>query len=189
LLGATDSAAAAEDLPENKAAQDGVTALTPAQEMEELLQRSMFQTPAESLEALAALVVREIVPDEARIIAALADGHAYPLVHIEARDRTRASRRVLSNASSVGRAAGVALPARTPTYLHHLFGLGLIDECPEDKTLRDDYSILTTDDAVRKAVAEADADGRARLVNRTVRLSALGQSLWTVWRPEHHPQP
>jgi hypothetical protein len=152
--------------------------------MDDLLQRSMFQTPAESLKALADLVVREIVPDEARIIAALADGHAYPLTHVEVRDRSRETRRVFANASSVGRAAGVALPASTPMYLRHLFGLGLIDEGPEDKSLRDMYAILETDDAVRKALAAAEQDGRARLVRRTVRLSTLGSTLWAVWRPD-----
>lgn len=184
LLEPTSNGAGPEPLPAPHADPGPADAARPAQAMDDLLQRSMFQTPAESLEALAALVVREIVPDEARIIAALADGHAYPLMHVEIRDRSRATRRVFANASSVGRAAGVALPASTPTYLHHLLGLGLVEEGPEDPELRDEYSILSTDAAVRQALTDAEASGRSqRLVKRTVRMSQLGTTLWAVWRP------
>jgi hypothetical protein len=156
-----------------------------AERMNELLQTSMFQTPAESLEKLAGRIAELIVPDEARIVAALADGDAYPLIHVVAGGRSRSLRRVLANASSVGRAAGVALPAQTPAYLGHLFALGLIEEGPEDRALVDDYSILSTDETVRNALDAAVAAGlkTQRLVKRTVHLSPLGHRLWAVWRP------
>jgi hypothetical protein len=186
LLGQLDGRARGDtDVAPEAEADADTQPKTAATLMNQLLERSMFQTPAESLEILASRVVEEIVPDEARIVAALADGHSYPLLHVEAGARSRAMRRVLSNASSVGRAAGVALPGDTPAYLSHLFALGLIEEGPQDAAMTDEYSILSTDDTVRRALEEAREAGLKshRLMKRTVQLSPLGRRLWAVWRP------
>jgi hypothetical protein len=85
--------------------------------MERMLRRSMDQTPSESQRSLFEHLVRELVPDEAPILAALADGSTYPLLDVAAAPRGKAIRVVLRNASSVGRAAGVAAPSLVPTYV------------------------------------------------------------------------
>jgi hypothetical protein len=84
--------------------------------MRALLTRSLHTTPAESRRALHELLVSELVPDEARILSALSDGSTYPLVHIAEPGVGNTQQRVLENASSVGRAAGVALPDRVHVY-------------------------------------------------------------------------
>src|SRR5262249_46209704 len=92
--------------------------------MDSLLKRSIDPTPAESLAALHRALLAELVPDEARILAALSDGSSYPMVHVAEATIGSNQRRVLQNASSVGRAAGVALPNQTPVYVSHLRRLG-----------------------------------------------------------------
>ena len=62
-------------------------------------------------------------------------------------------RRVLENASSVGRAAGVALPEYVHLYVSHLRRLGLVEPGPEDQSLKDEYDILLTEPKLRATIA------------------------------------
>ena len=78
---------------------------TLAEAMERMLRRSMDQTSADSRHALFARILHDLVPDEARIMSALADGSTYPLIEVAGAQRGRALQRVLKNASSVGRRA------------------------------------------------------------------------------------
>lgn len=162
------------------ATENVVASMSPGRWLEQLLRRSMDQTPAESLWSLADLVVHSIVPDEARILSALSDGSTYPLVHLETGRLDTA--RVLANASAVGRAAGVALPDNTPSYVTRLLQLGLVEVGPEDSALREEYEILMTDATVRNALGAVDV--RVRAVRRTVRMSALGAEIWRLCRAE-----
>lgn len=81
--------------------------------MAELLMRSVEQTTQRAREYLHLALLRQLLPDEARILAALADGSVYPLVHVDCRTGVTATRRLLSNASSVGRAPP-GWPCRPP---------------------------------------------------------------------------
>ncbi|MDX6564306.1 MAG: hypothetical protein QOD65_4120 [Gaiellales bacterium] len=155
---------------------------TPAERLDQLLRRSMDQTPDESHGSLVEVVLGAIVPDEARIISALSDGSAYPLVHVNAGGVGRAPRRILSNASNIGRRAGVALPDRVPAYVTHLLSLGLIEIGPEDPSIHDEYEILLTDATVRRARDRA-GDQRVRFAKHTVRISDLGKEFWRTCRP------
>lgn len=156
---------------------------TPAERLERLLRRSMDQTPNESHSSLVDVVLNALVPDEARILSALSDGSEYPLVHVNAGGVGRPGRRLLANASSVGRAAGVALPDRVPAYISHLEQLGLIEVGPPDEALHDEYEILTTDATVRRARDRADG-GRIRFDRHVVRISELGREFWRTCRPD-----
>jgi hypothetical protein len=143
------------------------------------LRRSIDDTPAESRRALHEALVRELVPDEARILAAVADGSAYPMVHVAEPGIGSFQKRVLENASSVGRAAGVALPARTHIYVSHLRRLGLLQSGPEDESLRDEYDILLTEPTVRRVLEAINRGPRhARVIRRTIVVSELGRELW-----------
>lgn len=84
--------------------------------MAELLERSVTDSRAESEEYFFATILRQTVPDEARIVAALADGSSQAVVDVE----TRGGRTVLANASSLGRTAGVVLPGNVPVHLGRL---------------------------------------------------------------------
>lgn len=141
---------------------------TASEQLDRLLRRSMHQTPEESNAALVDVVLQALVPDEARILSALSDGSTYPLVHVTSRGE-----QVLANASSVGRAAGVAIPDRVPSYISHLLAMGLVEVGPEDRSIDDEYEILLTDQTVRRVHRD-----KVRYVRRTLQISDLGRDFW-----------
>ena len=176
------------------APQDGstprsdVSGSTVEEKMTELLTRSMHDTPSDSRRTLHEVLVGELVPDEARILSALSDGSSYPLVHIAAPGVASSQKLVLENASSVGRAAGVALPDRVQVYVSHLRRLGLVEAGPEDHSLKDEYDILLTEPNVRAMIASIGKGPRgARIIRRTVRMSDLGRELWEAARRPQDP--
>lgn len=152
------------------AARDGLT---------QLLDRAVHESTDQSRQALFDAIVGALVPDEARILAALADGHRYALIHVA----EPGGRRVLENASSVGRAAGVALIDRVPLYVTRLLGMDLIVEGPGDNALKDDYAVLLTDGPVRAAREQAAGRRPAKVLRRTLSISPLGRELWEACRP------
>jgi hypothetical protein len=157
--------------------------------MAELLTRSVEQTAQRAREYLYLAIVRQLLPDEARILAALADGSTFPLVHVDRRIGVAGSQRVLANASTVGRAAGVSVPAAVPRYLTRLLHLGLVATGDPDPELGVQYDILMTDPGLRAAEDAARAEGRARIVRGTVRISELGRDLWDACHPREEVEP
>ena len=156
--------------------------------MRALLNYSVRSTPAESRRSLYETLVYELVPDEARILSALSDGSRYAMVHIARPGVGSNQRRVLENASRVGRAAGVALPDQVPLYLSHLRRLGLVESGPEDGTLKDEYGILLTEPAVRATIASIGKGPLgARIIRRTVHISDLGHELWEATQAPRDP--
>jgi hypothetical protein len=160
-----------------------VAAPTVEETMSALLSRSVSDTPSESREKLHEVLVGELVPDEARILSALSDGSSYPLVDIARAGVGTYQKLVLENASTVGRAAGVALPDRVHLYVSHLLRLGLVETGPEDHSLKDEYDILLTEPSLRAMIAEMGRGPRgARIIRRTLRISDLGRELWEAAR-------
>lgn len=151
--------------------------------MAELLLRSMEQTPQRGREYHHLALLRQLLPDEARILAALADGSRYPLVHVDCRTGVSGSRRLLANASTVGRAAGVAVPEAVPRYVSRLLQLGLVEVDDADPALGVQYDILLTDSRVRAAEEDARRVGRVRIARHTVAIAPLGRELWDACRP------
>jgi hypothetical protein len=169
--------------PDGSNPRPDVSAPTVEEAMTALLTRSMHDTPSDSRRTLHEVLVAELVPDEARILSALSDGSSYPLVHIAAPGVGRDQKLVLENASSVGRAAGVALPDRVHVYVSHLRRLGLVEAGPEDHSLKDEYDILLTEPNLRATIAAIGKGPRgARIIRRTVRMSDLGRELWEAAR-------
>jgi hypothetical protein len=159
---------------------------TVEERMDELLTRSIRDTPEESRQTLHEVLVSELVPDEARILAALSDGSSFPLVHFAEPGVGISQKLVLENASSVGRAAGVALPDRVHLYVSHLRRLGLVESGPEDHSLKDEYEILLTEPYLSATIASIGKGPRgARIIRRTVRISDLGREFWASARPPH----
>ncbi|MGU3652537.1 Abi-alpha family protein [Mycolicibacterium sp. A43C] len=165
------------DPPVITASPDEDTSLNAA--LRTLLDRSMYSSPDTSRDALYLHLLNALVPDEARILAALSDGSAYPVIHIAEPGTGGTPVFVLKNASTAGRTAGVSLPRYTPLYLTRMLHLGLVRLGPEASSMSDEYEMLLTDSAVNIAVATARRGVRAaRVVRRTVRISDLGQELW-----------
>jgi hypothetical protein len=154
--------------------------------MSELLERSIETDRSTSRTYLFGTIMSQLVPDEARILAALSDGRnaasADVIVKSVGRSRTRTE---LAHASTIGRVAGVSSPENTPTYLTRLLGFGLVQFGPEDSSLNTEYEILATDSAVQAAHAAAEArkQGSVRLARGTVSLSPLGLQFWAAADP------
>lgn len=150
----------------------------PSDILRSLLDASVHNLPDDSRHELYRALLQALLPDEARILAALSDGSAYPLVHIA--EPGPNSGLVLANASSVGRVAGVSLPSYTPLYVTRMVQLGLATIGPEGPSwMNEDYELLLTDSAVNAAQAKARRGIiGARVIRRTLSISELGQEMW-----------
>lgn len=150
------------------------------EKMQSLLDRALDQSTDGSQSELYHRIIDQLVPDEARIISALSDGSASPLVTVRARTPTGGPGKVvLANASLVGRTANLALPQMTATYVSHLLSLGLLERGPEDTSMKQDYEILMAETYILRAIKAASRGPLpARIEKRTVRVTALGRGLW-----------
>jgi hypothetical protein len=150
--------------------------------MHGLLDRAVGQNTASSRQELFHKVLDQIVPDEARIISALSDGSASPLLNVYARTRAGLGVEVvLENMSLIGKTANLALPQLTPMYVSHLLSLGLVESGPEDSAMKDEYEILAADSAVLQAIKTASRGPiPARIEKYTLQLSGLGLELWAA---------
>lgn len=157
---------------------DNAGSEAPADILRSLLDKSVHNLPDDSRNALYCALLQALVPDEARILAALSDGSTYPLVHVA--EPGPNSDIVLANASTVGRVAGVSLPDHTPQYLTRMMQLGLVTVGPEGpSSMNEDYELLLTESAVNAAQAKARRGIiGARIIRRTVGISELGQKMW-----------
>lgn len=168
--------------PEHRPAPVPTRDVALGDKLDQLLSRALSQSTSSGQEELFHRILDQIVPDEARMISALSDGSSSPLVSVHALTRAGLlGEALIENASLVGRTANVALPAMTPTYVSHLIALGLVEVGPEDVNLKDEYQILLADSDVLKAIRHGSRGPLpARVERRTVRLSPLGQSLWSA---------
>lgn len=152
---------------------------SPADLLDDLLTTDSATGPESARTELYRALLLRLVPDEARLLAALAGGASYPLVHVQAKTRT-----VLANASTLGEVAQLAVPDAAGIYVAHLLALGLAEEGPEDESLAAQYDVLIGGSTVRAAEEVARVEGRlgSRVLRRTLRISPLGRSLWTDCR-------
>lgn len=176
------------DSPLTGSAPDGAA---PRALLARLLTISIEQSAQEARARLFLQLLQQLHPDEARILAALSDGSQYPVVSVATRGSLgTVGPVVLENASTVGRAAGVALPDWVPAYVTHLQQLQLVSVGPESYLLSDGYEILLTESVVRQA--QLDAGSHNRIVRRSLRMSPLGRELWSSCsepqRPLHSPR-
>lgn len=168
-----------------------MTGSAPAEEapralLARLLTISIEQSAQEARARLFLQLLQQLHPDEARILAALSDGSQYPVVSVATRGSLgTVGPVVLENASTVGRAAGVALPDWVPAYVTHLQQLQLVSVGPESYLLSDGYEILLTEAVVRQA--QLDAGSHNRIVRRSLRMSPLGRELWSSCSAPQRP--
>ena len=145
--------------------------------MGRLLDRALDQSTTGSQVELYHRLLDQLVADEARIVGALSDGSASPLVHVYS--RARSSGATLENACLIGRTANVALPNMVPQYVGHLLSLGLVEIGPEDPAKKADYEILMAEPMVLRAIKSVSRGPlTARVEKLTLSLSGLGRGLW-----------
>lgn len=166
---------------------------SPRKLLEELLERSQLQTREQAEEDFYSVLLSELVPDEARILALLSDGTPQAVVHIGTGAPIGPVRtRVSENYSVLGRPAQVKLLEFVPLYLDHLKSLRLVEEGPEDPALESRYQIIEGMRELREEVEQQRNRSRAssvRLLRRTVRLAPLGRSLWSRCIEGSGPKP
>ena len=155
--------------------------------MTELLDRSALSDGKQSQEYLFGTIVSQLVPDEARMLAALATGRTFAVLDVLARESGRSGRTrpLLTNASTLGAAAGVAVPSSTPTYLTRLEAFGLVEFVSSSDELSSQFESLRSDPTVRVARDEADHGKQtsSKLTRKAVRLSPLGREFWNACAP------
>jgi hypothetical protein len=155
---------------------------SPRRLLDELLERSLTQTREQAEEDFYSVLLSELVPDEARILALLSDRSPWAVVHIGSGAPIGPVRtRIAENYTALGRPAQVKLLERVPLYIEHLKALGLLEEGPEDPALESKYQIIEGLRELRDAVERARGQSRTsmvRLLRRTLRLSELGDQLW-----------
>ena len=152
--------------------------------MRKLLEASSNQTRAQAQAAYYAMVVGNLLPDEARILSALSDGSTYPLLHVMSAPRIGlGATPVVENMCSVGRNAGVMWPEMTRGYVQRLMAAGLAETGPEDYTLITKYEMLETEDVVRRAQEQIKKAGnRSQIKRRVLKISELGSAIWEACR-------
>ncbi len=157
--------------------------------MNELLERSVEPDRGASREYLYGNIISQLVPDEARILAALSDGSVFAAADVVAKHFGRPPRVVLANASTVGRSAGVVTPDNVTTYLTRLLGFGLVELGPPDDSINTQYDILVTDASVQAAEATVEARklGSGRLIRKTLSISQFGREFWSATDPARPP--
>ncbi len=151
--------------------------------MTELLDRSSRQDGPKSRDYLFGTIVSQLVPDEARILAALAGGKTFAVIDVIAKQSNRSTNHVeLANASPIGASAGVSLPRNTGTYLARLRGFGLIEFGPPGDELDSQFDALREDTAVQEARARTE-NGKTRSARKSVSLSSFGEQFWSACAP------
>jgi hypothetical protein len=158
--------------------------------MSELLERSIETDRTASRDYLYGNIISQLVPDEARIIAALSDGRLFAACDVVAKRRS-ATRTVLENACTVGRSAGVVTPDNVPTYVTRLHHFGLVQFGPPDDSIAMQFDILATDSTVQAAEATIEARhlGAVRLVRKTLSISPFGREFWAAADPSRPTAP
>lgn len=153
--------------------------------MSDLLQRSTAIGANGDRDPLFGAIIEQLVPDEARILAALSSGASFAAADLVVGGRLRGRDRVvLRNASIVGSDAGVAFRDYVPRYMARLHDEGLIEFGPEGngRDLIAQYERLAVDPTVQ--AVERDSEGSVRMIRKTVSISPLGQRFWAAAGPE-----
>jgi hypothetical protein len=128
-----------------------------------------------------ARILSELAPDEARILRLLAVEGPQPTIDVRAANLIGVgSQLVAQGLNLIGAEAGCRYPDRVPLYLNNLDRLGLIwfPRDPLDNPMR--YQVLEAQPDAMQAIKQA---GRAKTVQRSLRLTAFGQDFCQVCLP------
>lgn len=173
-----------------RAEADGDVLATPAAMLAELVHESRQLDPEAARARLYRQTLSRLVPDQVAMLALLADREIAPLVHVAA-GRLPAgpvSVVVLTNASPLGRDAGVLLRDHVPQYMTELMALGVVEAGPERDSLAGEYELVMADTQIRRTMERIRGEMKLypRLQRFSVHLSDYGKALWRDCRP---PQP
>ncbi|MDV6013746.1 Abi-alpha family protein [Haloechinothrix sp. LS1_15] len=153
----------------------------------ELLHRSAALDDPEEHPALA-VILRELSPDEARIIRFLATDGPQALVDVIAHSpMTRKQRELVHHFTLVGREAGCIRPERVAVYLDNLVRLGLVHVQPFRLRGQEHYDLLYAQPELTRIVKPAGKLVRLKVVHKGVELSEFGKEMYRQCLDEHDP--
>jgi hypothetical protein len=147
----------------------------------ELLRQSADMSVPDGAHPAYARILTELAPDEARILRLLARDGPQPAIDVRASNLIGVGSQLVAPAlNMMGTEAGCRNLERVPAYLSNLERLGLI--CFSQESLNDPsrYQVLEAQPEAMDAIKRA---GRARTVQRTVRLTAFGKDFCDVCLP------
>lgn len=151
---------------------------TAAKTFRRLLDTSGSLTADQQREQMLVALVSQVVPDEARMLVALATGGPAAVVHVVAPALPGAPGHViLGNASNLGRRAGALRPDQVANHIARLTSLGLVEEGDELPGLSADYEILLAGRAVRDARQTPSRRLAPRIRRASLGLTPLGREL------------
>lgn len=155
----------------------------PGDTMTRLLAESVAQTKEQAENSVYVRLLGELLPDEARIVAALSDGEPHALVHVGHGPPVGSlTQQVAPNLSALGRAAQVRALDHVPHYIDHLRALGLVRIGPGLRELALKYQIIENDKPVRELVQDLNQTSgkHVRFSRHSLRITALGEGLWNA---------
>jgi hypothetical protein len=147
----------------------------------ELLRESADVSAEDGAHPAYARILTELAPDEARLLRLLARDGPQPAIDVRASHLIGVGSQLVARAlNMMGTEAGCRHPERVPAYLNNLERLGLI--CFSQEPLDDPsrYQVLEAQPEAMDAIKRA---GRARTVQRTIRLTAFGNDFCDVCLP------
>lgn len=150
----------------------------PPETLAQLLDVSMEQSQAQAQTMLQRQILSGLCADEARILAALSDGSAFPMLTVYSGGRFSRGD-VVYRHSNVGRAAGTQCTDMIGFYLHRLFQRGWVMATGFEEAKRTDYELLEGDSGFRKALVQLQQHWpKLKPQRESVCFSPLGHQLW-----------
>lgn len=153
--------------------------LPAATTFQRMLDTSGTLTTDEQHERMLRALVAQVVPGEARILAALAEGPA-AVVHVVAPALPGTpGLSILENVTNIGQRAGIKQKDQVPHHIVRLKNLGLVDDGDEAPHLATEYEILLASRAVREARHTTSRPLPPKVRRASLRLTPLGRELVT----------
>lgn len=123
-------------------------------------------------------MLREMAPDEARIVCFLAESGPQPTINvIETNGMSRTSRELSRHVSLVGSEAGCIRPDLTPIYLDNLDRLGLVHHRPFRVGGNEEYELLEAQPGVDGLPEPSGRWVKHKIEHHSIELSQFGQQL------------
>ena len=152
----------------------------PPENLHQLLDVSLEQSRDQAEDMLVRQLLAGLTADEVRILAALSDGSAFPMLALYSGGRFSRGQ-ILFRHSKVGRAAGIQCTDMIGTYLQRLFSPGWGIATGFAEANRTDYELLEGDSGFRRAMAGLQTHWpKVKPHRETLRLGPMGQQMWAL---------
>lgn len=126
-------------------------------------------------------ILRDMSPDEARIVCLLAQAGPQPTVELLEVDRmAKTTREIAHHVSLIGQEAGCIRPKLAPTYLDNLARLGVVFVRDFRTGTQDQYDLLYAQPEIEDAEPPGRRFVKHQTVDRSVELSMFGRQLYEM---------